>query len=306
MNSTQISCFLKVAECGSFTRAAELLFLSQPALSKNIRALESEIGTQLLERRSSQRVHLTSAGKVIYDCLKSSSDRLKEATDTARMLGSGCTGQLKIGLLSGQFLDERVRSLLRTFKRTHPEIRVDLYRGSFSSLTSQLLEGSLDAIVTIDPDVAKIGTLEKLPLYELPTLLLVPKERARRTWLHTHLSSFADLPFLCISHDDSSIVYGMLTELCSKAGFAPILRTVPDLESLVLQLDLGLGVTLLNQNHMAAHSPHVACMPLPELKPMQFDLCLSRSSSNPCLDAFRSVCMLTGHQGGPDTPAWCA
>lgn len=83
MNSMQINCFLEAAECQSFSKAAEKIHISQPALSKNIAALEKELTVQLFERDHFQAVRLTRGGKLFYTKFKKWQGEIGEIIEMA-------------------------------------------------------------------------------------------------------------------------------------------------------------------------------------------------------------------------------
>ena len=98
-------CFMEAAKCLNFTRAAEKLYISQPALSKNIAALEEECGMKLFYRDTKRsKVKLTAAGAVMLCEFQKMEVILDGVIDKARRAESGQEGHLTIGLLSDRFL----------------------------------------------------------------------------------------------------------------------------------------------------------------------------------------------------------
>ena len=121
MTTEQMKYFIETARCLSFTEAADRLFLSQSALSRQIAALEGELNAQLF-LRSRNTVRLTPAGQVLLEGvtgLYSGWLELREAVDRAN---AGLRGILRLGLLEEQLLPGVVRRALRAFAGAHPEV----------------------------------------------------------------------------------------------------------------------------------------------------------------------------------------
>lgn len=115
--------FIAVAEELNFTRAARRLRMAQPPLSRQIRALENEIGTQLLERRSG-RVFLTQAGQRFLEGARLVLEQAAAAVDTARQAKSGEVGTVRLGL--GKGLGDGVSLAINQHMRLFPNIEVDV------------------------------------------------------------------------------------------------------------------------------------------------------------------------------------
>ena len=100
MNDLQIDYFLAVADSGSFTRAAQKFYISQPAISRFISALERELGFPLFDR-TNRRTTLTSAGKLFYEAFCQSKQLIAAAVQAAQSINSDESGTIQLGLLSG-------------------------------------------------------------------------------------------------------------------------------------------------------------------------------------------------------------
>jgi LysR family transcriptional regulator, nitrogen assimilation regulatory protein len=148
MNLRQIRYFLKIAELRSFTRASDVLNIAQPALSRQIRMLEEELG-QALFSRSGKGVALTETGQALKEkasALVQQFDRLRDEI----LDQSSPQGHLNVGLppAIGQFLS---LTLIDDFCRRHPDVQLHVKEGISLDLISSVQEGRLDcAIVVLD------------------------------------------------------------------------------------------------------------------------------------------------------------
>jgi DNA-binding transcriptional LysR family regulator len=120
MELRQIRPFLSIAETLHFGRAAELIHLSQPALSLQIRALEEEVGVRLLERNR-HKTALTAAGLAFREDATAAMSKLEDAIRRARLAASGKLGRLRIGFISTAGR-EMVPAIVRQFREVNPEM----------------------------------------------------------------------------------------------------------------------------------------------------------------------------------------
>ena len=134
--------FLAVAETGSISRAAEALFISQPAVSKSIGNLESALSVHLIDR-SSRGAKLTEQGKLLYEHLRPAFDSIRTAEDEIRQGNELGIGELRIGA-STSLCRNILLGYLSSFIREYPHIKVSLACHSTLTTVKQLDEGRID------------------------------------------------------------------------------------------------------------------------------------------------------------------
>src|SRR5271156_5914855 len=122
MELRQIRSFLSIAETLHFGRTAELIHISQPALSLQIRALEEEVGVRLLERNR-RKTTLTAPGFAFRDDAAAALSQLEKAIRRARLAANGKLGLLRIGFISTAG-SELVADIVRQFRELYPEVDV--------------------------------------------------------------------------------------------------------------------------------------------------------------------------------------
>jgi len=169
MDLDNLKTFLEVARLGSFSRAAEKVLRSQPAVSAQIRQLEQEYGKKLFDR-SAKSVRLTPAGEVVFDyaqqliALQSRSQQAVAEQDGVR------SGTLSIGANEGTFLYVLPRVLARYHKQ-FPRVKISVYRSFTHKVTNKVEEGVVDLGVLTMP--VKSPSLEVLPVFGDRILLMV-------------------------------------------------------------------------------------------------------------------------------------
>ena len=147
MHINRLKEFITLASCLNYSKAANQLYLTQPALSRHIHDLENTLGAQLFIR-DTHNVHLTSIGELFYREAKTIVDQYEHALMVVKQAATNATGELSLGFLgvaSQDFLAEFVTA----FTTSHPEIQLHLTCGNMNELMIQLTQGKFDvAIVT--------------------------------------------------------------------------------------------------------------------------------------------------------------
>lgn len=143
MEIHQLKTFVAVAREGSITRASERLFLSQPAVSAHVKAMEDFLGLTLFDR-TVRGMTLTSHGQSILAKAERTLDIHRELVAEANRIKGRLAGKLRIGV-GGQPNSEAIGRLLRRFSEQHPEVEVSLEHGRSSSILADIRNGALDA-----------------------------------------------------------------------------------------------------------------------------------------------------------------
>ncbi|MDJ0946284.1 MAG: LysR family transcriptional regulator [Kiloniellales bacterium] len=143
MDLRQIRYFLEVCETLNVTRAAENCGVSQPALTKAVKALEEELGGPLFHRERN-RTHLTELGRVMRDRFTAIDDEAKAAKEAARQVLGLENAMLRLGVMC-TIGPARLMRFLAAFRADHPGIEIDLHETTPGELTGGLLDGDLDA-----------------------------------------------------------------------------------------------------------------------------------------------------------------
>lgn len=179
MELRHLRYFVAVAEQLNFTKAAERLRVAQPALSRQIRDLEEELGIALLER-SSRFVRLTPAGTAFVGEARDVLRRAEEAARTARAFASGERGEVHLGYAPSPAA-ELLPLALRFFQDRCPEARIVLHDLTGAEMLGGLRAGRLDAALCVAPDAKNLRGLAFAPLRSYPFCLAVaPGHRLAR------------------------------------------------------------------------------------------------------------------------------
>jgi DNA-binding transcriptional LysR family regulator len=167
----QLRHFVVLAECGSYVQASKLLFLTQPALTRSIQSLESELGGALFNRLG-RRITLSPLGAEVLQRaqrLVSDADALKQ---TGKTLHAGLSGQLRVGLSSapGALLSVQ---LMQHMAQHHPRLHLEISRGNTAVLLHELREQKLDAALVDIRSMRPSSDLQTTHTFELDAGFLV-------------------------------------------------------------------------------------------------------------------------------------
>jgi LysR family transcriptional regulator, nitrogen assimilation regulatory protein len=240
MEISQLKTLMHVAELGSLSRAAERLHIAQPALSRQIRLLEGELGTALFERHGRGMV-ITAAGREV---LARAERILAEIEDIRTLAGSGeadFRGIVSIGV-TPTVAEIVTVPLVRHIKEIHPELGLRFGSAFSGHLLDWVQRGELELAVSYDPD--PLPTLRTVPVL-MEKLLLVSAERGR-------LDLSRPVPFAQLAGEQlilPSPRHGLRRIVEDCAGRAGVrLRTSLEADSFGAMIDLvrnGFGSTVL-------------------------------------------------------------
>lgn len=141
----QMRYFIAVVETGSFSEAGERCHISQSAVSQQIKALEDELQTPLLDRRG-RRFEVTPAGQYLYQRARRQVAELDSILREVQRIGRDEHQRLRVGVLTG-FSDRVVQAAVHAFVSGHPNVQVSAVTGTHEALFRQVLDGQLELVV---------------------------------------------------------------------------------------------------------------------------------------------------------------
>ncbi len=214
MELSQLRSFLKIAEHGSFTRAARDCFLSQPALSQQIAKLEAELGCPLFERQG-RTVTLTEAGEAL---LERARKILALVDDTAQQVrDDGATGRVVIGAIptiAPYFLP----GILKRFRKRYPRARLEVNEFVTDVLLKQCRHGQIDIGVLALPVSVPHLTVE--PLFDERLWLVLPGDHKLAAAGSVRIDRVRDEPFVLL--DEAHCLSAQIRGFCQAKRFQPV------------------------------------------------------------------------------------
>lgn len=249
MELRQLVYFDAVVRCGGFTRAAQHLHVAQPAISAQIRRLESELGVTLLTR-TTRRIALTSAGELFLARAQRVLGELDAVRGELDELAAVLRGRVTLGATQalGPF---NLPAALATFHTRYPGVAVTLRSGLIAGLLAALDAGDIDLILgPIHADLP--DRYSPQPLLGEELVLVTPPGHPRARTPRLTLADLRDEPFVCLP--EGSGLRAILDQAAVAAGFAPRVEFETHSATSIRELvSAGLGVALLARS--AAHAP---------------------------------------------------
>ena len=244
MELRHLRYFTTVAELLNFTKAAKRLRVAQPALSRQIRDLEEELGAPLLER-GPRFVKLTEAGITFFPEAKAVLLRADEAVQAVRAVARGERGQIHVGYAPSPTV-ELLPCALHAFQNLAPGVRVTLHDLSSEEMLEGLHNGKLDLCLMVKPSAKALRGLKFDLLREYPTYVAMSPTHPLAKSKHVALQQLAGEPMLAYSRADYPEYHTMLEEVFRLISSRP--RVVEEHDSasgLIAAAEIGRGVALV-------------------------------------------------------------
>jgi DNA-binding transcriptional LysR family regulator len=244
MELRQIKLFMAVAEERHFGRAAERMYIAQPALSQHIRRLERELGVRLFDR-TPRHVRLTPAGEAFMEVARRMARQVDEATVAARRADAGEAGTIGIGV-HVSVAAPVLSIVLRHWSRLRPDVRPRLTSGRAGVLVDLVRRGELD-VALVDGPVSDAAVTSAL-VREDHMVILLPADHALVRWDAVSIDSLRGELFVAVTRQSSVSLHDRFIELCGAADFSPeVTLEVDDPDLLPLAVAAGLGVGLATE-----------------------------------------------------------
>lgn len=286
MELRHLRYFVAIAESGGFTRAAARLHVAQPAVSRQLRYLESELGVTLFDRARG-RAQLTHAGRSLLSeatALLESAERFRARS---RRAGLGQVGQLSLGLGESHAWRGPIPSAVRRFRASHPDVDLEVRVLSSHDQLSAITERRLDAGFLFHRPSA-LESLNAITILRDQFVLAVPAGSpfARRPPLR--MADLADADFIWFPRRENPGHYDHVMDACRKASFAP--RIVLEASTATAMLALvaaGVGVTFVLSEVRYRKPASVVLAPVPGIRiPATLELVWRRDNDSPILRQF--------------------
>jgi DNA-binding transcriptional LysR family regulator len=241
-----LESFVEVARTGNVSRAAQSLFLTQPALTARLKSLENELGVELFVR-SARGMSLTDAGRAFLPYAQRTLGLVTEGRQVIADLREGATGELVIGAAPA-VSTYLLPTILKAFRSTYPNVRLGVRTGH----TEEVLEMVLRRDVNIGvgrpvrhPDV------ELIPVFEDELLLVVSRRHPFAARTKVRMDELASERLILF--DRASSYHELTSALFREAGVVPVsIMELDNVEAAKKMVQQGLGVALLPRMALAA------------------------------------------------------
>ena len=236
--------FATVGELLNFTKAGQKLRVAQPALSRQIRDLEEELGVQLLER-GARAAKLTEAGAVFLVEARAVLERADEAVKAARAVARGERGEIHVGYAPSLTI-ELLPCALHSFHNVAPGVHVKLHDLSSEEMLRGLSGGGkLNLCLVARPEKSSMRGLKFEMLQEYPICIGVPANHRLARAKTVKLEQILDEPLVAYSRTEYPEYHAMLKELFASIGATPQVAEEHDsAPSLIAAAGIGRGLII--------------------------------------------------------------
>ena len=246
MNDLQIDYFMAVATNLSFTKTSEELFVSQPAISRQISLLEKELGTRLFIRNN-QKTELTETGKLYFDLFS----KYKAELINTKMLASQIDGRsrnvIRVGFLEGWDLFDIVPKMIERYKERYPDAEVIINCCGVKEITTSLLTDSMDIAVTMKNSVERHLGFEPVDVAEIRKILIYSAHNRHASKERLSLADFKDEVFLAPWEIVDKMIIEATSTYTRPYGFIPKLRFLKNHESTITCVRNDMGVMIADE-----------------------------------------------------------
>jgi DNA-binding transcriptional LysR family regulator len=249
MDYDQLASFLEVAKLQSFSRAAEKIYRTQPAISAQVRLLEQECGEKLFDR-SGKKVQLTPAGEILRGYAEKLLDLQKQALQAIAELNQTPRGKLYIGANEATCLYV-IPKTFASFKQLYPLVQISIYRNFSHKIVQKVQEGAVDLGIVTLPQTA--NNMEVIPMFRDEVQVVVPKNHPLAKKRSVTIEEVAQYPLILPKTGHTRVVVDRLFR-----EFRDHLQISMELASVETQkkfVGAGLGISLINR---AYAQPEVA------------------------------------------------
>ncbi|HEX4109396.1 MAG TPA: LysR substrate-binding domain-containing protein [Solirubrobacteraceae bacterium] len=294
MELRHLRYFVAVAEELHFRRAAERLHISQPPLSQQIRALEQELGVELLAR-SRRRVELTPAGATLLVEARAILSAVEHAAELTRSVARGEVGRLSIGFM-GSAMYGALPDILGVFRERNPRVDLRLHELSTARQLEALKDGRIDVGVIRPPVLEPDLVIEELWHESVVVALPVGHRLARRRRLVP--DDLHGERFVMLDRREAPGLHHSLARLITEIGQAPLIQEVSEIQTVLGLVAAGMGISLIGESVGARERRGVVHRPLSGRQPtIATALAWRPDDDSPVLASF-----LAEARGRPEAP----
>lgn len=285
MTMSQIKYFVTVAKCLSFTKAADQLFISQPALSKHIKKMEEELNIQLFVR-TSNGIRLTPAGSALYMGMSDIYGNYMDLVEKAEKIQKGLDGSLRVGILDQTHVSDFLPQVYRFFKETYPNVDLIFSDGSFKALFSDMYAGNLDMIFTLQFTVENKDSVIYQYVARSDDYIVMSKYHPLAQKEHVTLDDVKDETFVVISEEDNPDSVPLILNICKEHGYVPQVHIAKTLAEQILWVEAGMGVSILDTRCNIRQNPDIKSYKMPSNWDPSLVLAWNQNNYNPLIAVF--------------------
>jgi DNA-binding transcriptional LysR family regulator len=254
----QIQIFLEVANCLNFTRAAENLYMTQQAVTKQIAALEKEIGVSLFYR-TTRTVSLTETGQILRDDFTDINRRIESSMEKVRGLEKGKRKSMAIGFLNCLSREDYIVPIMEMLDKEFPDYFFDMHLLDFVELRNEMHDNVLDLCITASNDWMLWRDTRARVLRDMPYKVVFSRKLPIAMKQHFSIEDLKEYDQIVLP--DKILVSGA-TDWARKIP-CRVLIHAPDVTTMLVRTESGQGFSIMPRTFEGYNSEKLTFRSLP-------------------------------------------
>lgn len=263
MNLPQIEYFLALCQTMNFTEAAKNLYISQPALSKQIATMERELGVTLFDR-SYRNLTLTPAGEFLRDSFGKIQSDYNAAVNMCRKIYADHDSQITVAFLTGWNVGRFIPDISSLVSDHFLDAKISVQSLTGERLVRSLLENVVDIAVLPSFIAAELPGVKFLELGQIHYCLFYSGSHYAADGRKPTIKDFEKETFYILPGDPKYSALQHLVDTCAEYRFTPVTEVLPNLESMISCLQTGMGVAMFDTIHKLCANPIFQTIVLPK------------------------------------------
>jgi DNA-binding transcriptional LysR family regulator len=260
----KIRYFIEIVEAGSYSRAAERLYIAQSALSRQIKELENELQVVLLNR-DARHIEATPPGKFFYQRAKTILQELEDSVRQTQHISKGAQGTIRLYHSSSVTITPELGNVLHHLLQEFPGIALDISRASSEHQVIEIDEGRADLGLIRLPILRTYPNVEVQALYSEKLVVAVSQHHPLAQRMEIDIPGLRNEQFVSIPHKDRGGLSHLVAELCRAHGFTPkVARATSRKTSLLHLIAANFGVAVIPESMRSVAPAGIHFLNLPE------------------------------------------
>ena len=290
MSIKQYEAFVKTAELGSLTKAAEALDSTQSRISHVLSAMEEEYGFCLM-KRGRGGVSLTEAGALLLPKMEAVLRQNREVEALIADIRNADTGTVRLGAFTSVAV-HWLPGMIQAFQALHPQVELKMFNGDYFDVAQWLRDGTVDlAFVTLpEPENTRA-----IPLAEDELMAILPKGHPLAAQARIDAAKLGREPFISLPQSSDHDIHRAL----DRAGITPNIRyTTKDDYAVIAMVERGLGISIVPELLVRGRAQNVELRPLEPRATRTIALALPQGTVSPAVEGFAECAVEWVKQNG--------
>lgn len=248
----QIDYFLELVKYMNFSKTAEKLYISQPALSKQISNLEKELGFMLFDRNG-KNIELNADGELMYNFFVATKDDFNSIVSKIKQKNEVLN--LNISCLTGWEVSRYFLDVNTMFDEKDIKVNLHLESRELVELVDNINNNVDDIVITISDNLENFKNINSRYLTDIKRLIVYSKSSRLNNKKNLDLSDFKNEKFFVFTKLTGKSSIEILNDICKQFGFEPDITQVSNIDSMMLNVETGRGVAIFDEWHRVLNNP---------------------------------------------------